>query len=63
MEAMTDDQLRELIGETPEQEAETSRKLAHLSEETLQAAADGNPAALRKFLTALHGPDKRKWPK
>ncbi len=60
---MTDDQLRELIGETPEQEAETSRKLAHLSEKTLQDAIDGNPVAERKVLIALYGPDKRKWPK
>ena len=60
---MTEEQLRAIIGETPEQEAETSRKLAHLSIETLQAVIDGNPVALRQFLTALHGPDQRKWPK
>lgn len=61
--AMSDEQLQALTGTTPEQDEEYSRKVAHLSDETLEAAIDGDPVAERAVLIALYGPDKRKWPK
>lgn len=61
--AMSDEQLAAIIGDTPEQSAEFSRRVAHLSIEEIDAVLDGDPEAEHKFLTAIYGSDESQWPK